>query len=103
MGWKSLQAGREQGQGHSVAGAECHSPVCILYGMELGSNGESQVLCELRERQGPEERGIWHKERCCPHFHRLKAATVWNLKCLPHLCLHVNLHSFQSTDLSDAV
>ena len=53
-------------RGHSVAGAECHLPVHMLDGMELGSNGEFQVLCELRERQGPGEKAPWHKERCCP-------------------------------------
>lgn len=38
------------GQGHRVAGAECHSPVHLLGGVELGSSGQPQALCELRER-----------------------------------------------------
>lgn len=95
MGWESLLAGGDRDRGLSVAGAECHWPVHMLGGVELGSSGQSQVLCELRERQRPEETGIWHKKRCSPHPHRLKsaAAAFWDLRFLLPFGRHVTLHA----------
>lgn len=73
------RSGREQGQGlprmarrRSVAGVDYRSPMHLLDGVGVSGRGDFQVLWGLKDRQRSEEKGFWHKERCCSH-HRLKS------------------------------